>query len=239
MMDYIQRYIKWANDNQGAITVAVFGATIFLGWISGIFRALRNKPEFRIEVLDGPTFCSTFATGKKYEGYDTHRTGIAVYLNVANIGSAPASIEKVSLGYKWHLNKFNWLWLRYRLFWFWMRDPITSLDDFKYDFGDRIKVYPFLLQYTTGIMREPNAYLLVGQSTNGIVYFEQKDSWGGCFPSPKNGETKVKLRIRDSFGGTHSKIARIPIVSLEEAKKYCSVFGQTFEMLKNRNSEND
>ncbi len=237
MIDSIQNYAKLANDNQGVLTIVVFAATIFLGWVSGIFRALRNRPVFKINVLDGPTFCSTFPTGQKYQGYDAHRTAISIYLNVANVGSAPASIERVSIGYKWHLDGVSVLWLRYRLFWFWLKDSITSLEDFKYSFGEHIKVYPFLLQCTSTVMKEPQAYLLVGQSVNGVVYFEQKESWGGCFPSPRNGMTKVKLKIRDSFGGIHTKKTIIPVVPIEQAKKYCTSFGQTFEILKNGTDE--
>jgi hypothetical protein len=237
MIDTIKSCAKWANDNQGVVTVVIFAATILLGWVSGIFGALRHKPVFKISILDGPTFCSTFPIAEKYKGYDVHRTAIAVYLNIANIGSAPASIERIFLGYKWHLDRFSILWLRYRLFWFWLNYSVTSLEDFKYDFGQHIKVYPFLLQVTSTVMKEPQAYLQVGQSVNGVVYFEQKESWGGCFPSPKNGTTKVKLKIKDSFGGSHTKKTTIPVVLIEEARKYCGSFGMTFETLKTSQSK--
>jgi len=232
MINIIKICAKWANDNQGVVTIAVFAATIFLGWASGIFGALRHKPIFKISVLDGPTFCSTFPTGEKFKDYDSHRTAIAVYLKIANVGTAPASIESIFIGYKWHLNKINILWLKYRLFWFWLENTITSLEDFKYDFGEHIKVYPFLLQLTNATMRETKTYLQVGQSVNGVVYFEQKSSWGGCFPSPKNGTTKIKLKIKDSFGGSHIKKTTIPVVPIEEARKYCVTFGKTYDALR-------
>ena len=221
------------NDNQGVVTIGVFATTIFLGWVSGIFRALRRKPILKIKVLNGPTFCSTFSLGKIHEGYDVHRTAIALYLSVANVGAAPVSIENVFLGYKWHLNKISILWFKYRLSWFWMKYSITSLEDFKYNFDEHIKIYPFLLQGSSTLMKNPQTYLQVGQSVNGVVYFEQKESWGGAFPSPKNGTTRIKLKIKDSFGGSHTKKATIPIVAIEEARKYCETFGMTYESLRN------
>ena len=233
-MYMISEIVKWTNDNQGVVTVLVFLCTLAIGWASGIFQSLRRKPRFRIEVLPGPSLCSTFLTGEKFNGYDVHRTAIAVYLKVTNIGSAPSSIDNVSVGYHWHLNKLNWMWLKYRLMWFWLDHPIVSMQDFQYDFGDNIKIYPFLLQGTVSIMKSPKAYLLVGQSENGVVYFEQPESWGGCFPSPERGETKIRVRIRDSFGKAHYKTTRVPVVPLEEAKKYCPAFGDTYMILKDK-----
>jgi hypothetical protein len=81
-------------------------------------------------------------------------------------------------------------------------------------------------------MKDPQAYLQVGQSANGVVYFEQKESWGGCYPSPRKGTTKVKLKIKDSFGSSHTKKTTIPVVPIEEARKYCASFGKTFETLR-------
>lgn len=230
----IHELIKWINDNQGAVTVLVFLATIALGWASGIFQSLRRKPKFKIETLPGPSLCSTFLTGEKYNGYKVRRTAISIYLKISNVGSAPSDIVNVSIGYHWHRNRLNWMWLKYRLIWFWLEHPIISMEDFQYNLGDGIKFYPFLLQGTASIMKSPETYLLVGQSVNGVVYFEQPESWGGCFPSPKRGATKIRVRIRDSFGKSHYKSAWIPVVPLEEAKKYCPAFGETFKILKNQ-----
>lgn len=237
-MSIIQQLIEWTNDNQGVVTILLFFTTIFIGWASGIFQALRTKPRFKIDVLPGPSLCSTFFTGKKYEGYNVHRTAISVYMNVSNVGNAPATIEKISVGYHWHLSKFNFLWLRYRISWFWLDCSITSMQDFQYDFGGGyVKIYPFLLQVTSSIMKNPNTYLLVGQSVNGVVYFEQEESYGGCFPSPQRGTTKIKVKIRDSYGRVYSKVTSIPIVTLDEAKKYNPTFGESFNILRGKNNK--
>ena len=233
----IYELMKWTNENQGVVSVSIFLITIVFGWATGIFQSLRRKPKFKVEILPGPTQCSTFLTGKKYNDYELHRTAISIYLKVSNVGSAPASIENVSIGYHWHLNKLNWMWLKYRIMWFWLKDPIISMQDFQNDIGENVRIYPFLLQITASIMKSPQTYLLVGQSANGVVYFEQQESWGGCFPSPQRGSTKIKIRIRDSFGNVYYKSAWIPVVSLEDAKKYCPTFGGTFEALRKQQGQ--
>src|SRR2546421_9400452 len=94
---------KWANDNQGVVSVAIFVITIAFGWASGIFSALRRKPKFKLSLIDGPTFCCTYPIGKTHGEFEVHRTGIALYLVVTNVGSAASSIERISVGYHWHL----------------------------------------------------------------------------------------------------------------------------------------
>lgn len=93
----------WSNQNQGVLAVVLFLVTLALGWVSGIFSALRRKPKFQISVIDGPTFCCTFMLGKRHGDYEVHRTGVALYLRIANVGSAPSSIDNISIGYHWHL----------------------------------------------------------------------------------------------------------------------------------------
>lgn len=77
---------KGLNDNQGVVGVTIFVATLILGWVSGIFSALRRRPKFKIGLIDGPTFVCTFLTGKKFDDYDVHRTAVALYLKIANVG---------------------------------------------------------------------------------------------------------------------------------------------------------
>jgi hypothetical protein len=96
----------WLNENQGVVSALIFAVTIFLGWVSGIFGSLRRTPKLRLQLLPGPTFCSTFPTGKKQAGHDTHRTAISLYVNIANVGSAPTSVDNVELGYHWHVRPF-------------------------------------------------------------------------------------------------------------------------------------
>jgi hypothetical protein len=176
--------IDIANKNSGFINILIFIITILLGWVSGIFKALRRRPKFKLQLLPGPTMCSTFPTGKKHNGYDVHKTAMSLYLKVSNIGSAPSSIENVEVGYHWHLRSISWEWVKYRLFWYWLKNPIITMEDFKYDLGEYIKVYPSLLQGTYLTGKTVNNYLKIGRSVNGVVYFEQPDSWEGVFHLP-------------------------------------------------------
>ena len=45
------------NENQGALTLSIFIFTLLLGWISGAFRALRRKPDLKVETLPGAYIC--------------------------------------------------------------------------------------------------------------------------------------------------------------------------------------
>jgi hypothetical protein len=87
---------QWLNESQRGVGVAIFLLTLALGWSSGIFSTLRRKPKFKLQLINGPTFVCTFSTGKKYDELDVHRTGVALYLKIANVGFAASSIERIS-----------------------------------------------------------------------------------------------------------------------------------------------
>lgn len=222
---------KWSNDNQGVVTIIIFLITLGLGWISGIFSALRRRPKFHINIIPGPTFCCTYFIGQKCGEYDMHRTGVVLYLNIANIGSAPSSIEDISIGYHWHLKPFSINWIKNTLGWFWIHQQTAALADFQSKIGENIKTYPFLTQRGCFSDSKAETYLDIGRSTNGVVYFEQGDSWGGCFPSVCDGTVRLKVKIRDVFNHEHSARFRIPSVSMAEAREYNPSFGKTLAEL--------
>ena len=85
------------NENQGVLTLILFIFTIFLGWVSGLFRWLRSVPNLRIRTLEGPTFVCVFGTGRKEGNFNLHRTGIALYLNISNVSVVSTSITSVRL----------------------------------------------------------------------------------------------------------------------------------------------
>lgn len=230
--DILQLAFKWSNENQGVVSIAIFLITIIFGWVTGIFSALRRKPRFRIRTISGPTFCCTFPIGKKQGGYDIHRTGVALYLNIANTGSAPSSIENISIGYHWHLKPFSYIWLRNSIGWFWLDKQTSSLTDFQAKIGENIKVYPYLIQKNYLADLKAETFLESGRSTNGIVYFEQEDSWGGCFPSVNNGMVRMKVRVRDVFGKNHYAKVNIPSVPLDYARKFNPSFAKTLAELR-------
>ena len=135
LSDLYTQASKWSNENQGVVSLCAFVVTMTFGWVSGIFSSLRRKPKLKLNLIDGPTFCCTYHVGKTQGEYEVHRTGIALYLAVANRGSAASSIGNVSVGYHWHLQRFSFQWLRYSIGWFWLRNQSVSLTDFQAKIG--------------------------------------------------------------------------------------------------------
>lgn len=224
--------VSLLNANEGVVAVTIFCVTLFMGWSSGIFTALRRKPRLRIRCIPGPSFVCTYGTGKKQGAFDVHRTGFALYLSIANVGSAPTSIDRVSLGYRWALLPFVPLWWRYTLQRFWLTDQTVALEDFQVEIGDRLKVYPFLTQRSSLSGESARSFLEIGQATNGVVYFEQQDSWGACFPVSRYGIVRVKVRVTDVFGRSYDKIIELNRVGLADARKYNPSFAKTIMTLR-------
>jgi hypothetical protein len=175
------QFVTLANANEGVVSIILFVIALILGWTSGIFSALRRKPKFRIRKIEGPTFFTTFGTGEKHGLYDVHRTGIALYLSVANVGASPASIDAIHVGYRWAISLFQPLWWRYGLHRFWLYNQSIILSDFQVAIGDDTKFYPFLVQCSSMSGSSAETFLVVGRSTNGVVYFEQNDSLEPAF----------------------------------------------------------
>ncbi|WP_299680414.1 hypothetical protein [uncultured Roseobacter sp.] len=225
--DFLEKSISWLNSNQGVLTLAIFVVTLVLGWVSGVFAALRRKPHFRVSLIDGPTFACTFHTGEKHKNYDVHKTGIALYVKVANTGTAPSSISGVSIAYRWQIRPLSVQWLKYGIGWFWLERQAVALTDFQAKIGSSTKVFPFLSQRNSLSPSKADTYLREGQETNGVVYFEQSDSWGGCFPRQTNGQVIIKVRLTDVTGRAFTSRHTIPAVDLDEARKYNPRFGET------------
>ena len=232
LVEQVETFFVWLNANQGILTLTIFIATVTLGWGSGIFSALRRRPKLKVKLIDGPTFSCTFRTGAKHGDFDMHRTGVALYLHITNSGSAPTSIVDIELGYHWHLRPISINWLKHRLGWFWLLKQSVVLADFQVAIGDNTKVFPFLTQINHLSAAVPKTYLRIGESTNGVVYFEQDDSWGGCFPRAPHGFTKIKLRLRDAHGRHYDSMHKIQVVDFVEAQKYNLRFGETYKELR-------
>lgn len=227
VLDLYALATQWSNDNQGVVSIGIFVITIAFGWASGIFTALRRRPKFSLALIDGPTFCCTFPVGKEHNQFKVHRTGIALYLVVANVGSAPSSIENISVGYHWQLRPFSLLWLKYSVGWFWLTNQTAALADFQAKIGTSVKIYPFLTQENQLSTVRSDTYLEIGRSVNGVVYFEQSESWGGFFPAVHKGSVRMKVRVRDVFGKAHTATFAVPSVSFEDARKYNPAFAKT------------
>ncbi len=220
-------FISWCNNNAGFISIILFVMTILLAWISGLFKAILKKPKFKISTIEGPTFCSVFHTGCKHNDYDTHKTAFSLYLKISNIGYVPSSIDRIEVGYHWNINKFNVLWLRYCIGWFWLKQSIVK-EDFMIQLDDETtKVYPFLIQGSLLQIKNNDTYVTLGKCVNGIVYFEQAESYGACSPKVKNNKVKIKIRVYDSYQNKYSITKKIPMLDINEARKYCHSFGES------------
>jgi hypothetical protein len=120
--------------------------------------------------------------------------------------------------------------VRYTFLWYWLQ-PTPALSDFRRPIGANIQFFPFLLQRSVVLPREVKTYLAVGDHVNGVVYFEQPESWGGFKPRVYDNNVAVKIRLRDGFGRWHSGRALLRVTSLDEARNYCEDFGRTYEEL--------
>ena len=223
---------KILNDNPGVLAVGLFVLTILLGWVSGIFKALRRKPDLKMWTLPGPTFACVFGAGGTHNGHDTHSTGIALYLRISNVGVSSTTITGVKVGYRQNMFPRNIIdFLRYRTKWFYIDEQSVSMSDFQASIGENIKLYPFLFQKSAVSGESADTFLEPGSSTSGVVYFEQSESWGGYFPRSRNFRTKVKIVILDSLGKRYRHVTKIDRVTLADARKYNPDFGTTLAQL--------
>ncbi len=229
LIQIFKNIVEWTNANPGFLTVIIFLITLFLGWVTGIFKSLIRRPKFELLLCPGPTFCCTFDTGEKFENHPTHRTAIALYLTVRNIGKAPSSLRSVRVGYHNYTPKHRFLW-------YWL-DNTPALRDFGHTVGENLRMFPFLLQQSVLLPREVPTYLREGEQATGVVYFEQEEAWGGFKPIVQNGWVKIKVSMRDVFGQKYMKTFRISSVSIDRARKYNPEFGNFLKLVRTKELE--
>lgn len=107
--------------------------------------------------------------------------------------------------------------------------------------SERVKVIPFLKQRNRYYVNEIDTYLEVGKSRNGMVYFEQMESFGNWVPRLINKEEKANIvvEIKDAYGRKHLNSFDIKMVNPENAFKHNPYFGQTqIEYFNDNNEEN-
>ena len=172
--------------------------------------------------------------GPVVQGYDTHRVSIAIYVQIANAGSAPTSIGDIHVGYTWALIPFTKMWWRRLFTTHWITNQSIAMRDFQVALGESgdVKVYPFLTQRSTLTGESANTYLEVGEMTNGVIYFEESDAFGACQPRVWGTHAVMKLRLFDAFGGVHTARIRVPPADIAEARKYNPSFGDSLDTLR-------
>lgn len=236
----MEKYIdpNYLNENQGVLALLIFLCGLVIPFFVWLVRFVKNNAKLKISTINGPTFSCTFETGREFNNHQAHITAIVLYLNIKNIGKIPCTIDQIYIGYKWNIIPFSFNWFRYRFIgWFWLKNQVIALEDFQYKIGDKIKVYPFLTQINNLSPAVVENYLEVGKAVNGVVYFEQGESWGAMSPVEKKQRTKIKICILDSFGRKHKKIVNIPVFGFEEALEYNPSFGMTYQTLNRKNIE--
>lgn len=159
---------------------------------------------------------------------------IALYVTVANAGSAPTSIGDIHVGYSWSLIPFTKLWWERCWKVHWVTNQTVALRDFHVALGGDgdVKVYPFLTQMSVLSGRSAKTYLEVGEMTNGIIYFEESDAFGACQPRVVNNEAIMHLRMFDAFGGVHRARVTVRKVEIDEARKFNPSFGDSLNALR-------
>jgi hypothetical protein len=228
-MELLNEIIKWTNDNSGFLSVVIFVLTLVIAWLSGLFQAIRKKPKFKIDLIEHDSFGCIFDLNRTHNGLPVNKTSFAIYLRVTNIGNAPSTIGKIKLGYiksdlkslrtASRMKNRNWI-------------PETiSKDDFNVMFenSDRGKTIPFLKQRNWKYTNNTDTYLQEGKSQNGMVYFEQMESYGSWVPrlSDDGQKANIVIEIKDAYGRKHLKSFDIKMVTPEYAFRYNSYFGQT------------
>lgn len=220
----LEAVVRLTNQNDGFLTLVLFCFTLAFGWASGIFSALMRKPKLRLRLMEGPNFCCTFPTGRSVNGVATHRTAIALYLSVSNVGNADTTIAAVHVGYRTNM--------RWSPRWLWLPNQVAALSDFMAPIGDHVKVYPFLMQKNAITGAGGETFVSVGGRATGVTYWEQSESWGGYFPRiGRRGSVRLKVRVVDSFERTYTSTVLVSMVALEDARKFTPNFGETLEAL--------
>jgi len=222
MMDF-DSLLKWTNDNSGFLALLLFLATSSISFVFLIYKSIRKKittkPSLNIIVIEQPTMCSSFATGKFDSHGELHRTAFLIYLKIINDGEVPVQIGDIHIGYKSANKKYNGTW-------FWLTEETILLEDYASPIGDKHKVYPFLKQQNHRIQRTPITYLRPSEDTNGLVYFEQNESSGMNYPSiDTDFRVQSKIIVHDTKANKWSVEHRIIKVQIEPIREICPVFG--------------
>ena len=223
---------SWLNNNVGFLNLILFFTSLFLGWISGLFRSILKRPKFEIRVIPKMTFGSVFYTGQQYTPpgfgtYQLHKTAFVLYLEITNIGSANSKLGKIKIGF--HKDDGKRTWFKKRL---WLVET-NVLANFGIPTAEgEIIGIPHLRQSNPQIDQKYDGFLEVGNSIIGAAYFEFNSAWGNFYPRlNEKGETEIKIKVKDAFKNKYTKKVNVPIIHIEDALKYNPRFALTEHLL--------
>lgn len=223
MKELILKIVDVANNNSGALSLALFVLTLLFGWVSGIFKALSKKPKLNIDMIATCTFYAINRLEKTFNALPVFHFAFVIYLDVTNVGYAPTTIKRIRLRYlRNDLNKKkkagkNWIDATINKGFFYNR-----LDE------ENLHVFPTLIQRNVD-GNKSDLFLEVGKSTNGVVYFEEKETYGNFVPRPnKDGTTDVLIEITDAYGKKFIKHMTVKEIDYSKALARNEFFAQTF-----------
>lgn len=223
----IENIINWCNQNSGFLGVIIFLVSLVIGWLSGFFRMLRKRPNIKIKTIEGPTFYSTIFLDKTYNGLPVHKTAFVIYLELTNKGNAPSSIGQIKLGYRPDNSSFIWK-IKFK----WIYETVLKsqlIAQFKD--SELVKGFPFLKQKSDIHSNNAETFLDVGRIANGIIYFEEHETYGNWTPrlNKDKDSTNIKIKVKDAYGRNHIKKLKIKYLKPEKALEMSPYFGQTYE----------
>jgi hypothetical protein len=225
MKEILTDIIDWSNQNSGFLGLIIFIISLIIGWLSGLFNYFRKKPKFKIRIIETATFGTIIDLKKTYNNLPVNKTAFAIYLEVSNVGNAPSSIGKISLGYL--LSDLRPKWRTSRI---WLPETFSK-SDFRVEFRESkiVKGFPFLKQKNESFINNVDTYLEIGKTAIGIVYFEQEEAYGSYMPrfNKDKETTDLLIKMEDSYGKIHKKKFKLKLVDTEYSLKLNSFFGQT------------
>jgi hypothetical protein len=232
---------NWLNANQGVVAVLLVMAGTLLKWG---YDKIFHRQKLVVRLIDLPSFCADIPTRLYDNGQQCYRTALSLYISITNRGKVPVDISKVQAEYradalKWQHAKWWQPFERFetkidRIRWcyrFGKLHHVPALEAFFIPLNEeKIKTVSFLIQGNHHLNdTHKELYLQENQSEGGVVYFESGEYWGGYRPKNINNKAEIRVVVTDSAGGKHKCRFRVPLVSLDYARKFNPEFGNSLE----------
>lgn len=227
----LETIVQWTNENSGFLSVILFFATLFYGWISGFFSSIIKKPKLKIRFIDKLLFFSTFDTGEKHidngKEYEIYKSAFVVYMSIANIGNMVTSIDKIYLSY--YKNKRGFfkekVWLAQ---WHTLEPFCLQISE------DKVLMINSLLRRDNILDFSDRTSLDPGKSILGATYFEQGPAWGNFRPLlNKDLTATIHIKIVDIYGNKFKFKTCLKEKSIDDARVLYEHFGKTGEVMYN------
>lgn len=231
---------KWLNDNQGVLGLCFFLLPLLFYFISFIFKKLKFKSEFDIEINEGePTFVCQVSTNEFNNNFEIYRTAISLHMQIVYLGFRSSSVKYINIYFRSkHLIFEDFKILEKNIY----LEKLFHKLDFLYTFvkceqticiahfqkklyDNKIKAYPFLYQRNILPELENDLFFENVKSVNGIIYTESNIYSGNYEPKMFGNKVEIKVEIIDAFNKKHKKTVLLEKNELADAQKYFKDFG--------------